>query len=444
MKGIVKKVAGYSGLGLIAILSSQAHASGYRMEFQSPSVLADAGEAAVVEDAGTNWYNSAGLVDLPQQVVFSLMDVYAPTSFSGNVTAPSTLNMAPFPINTLASNFSGTGSASSHPNSYLPAFHYSVPLGKRFAAGVSTAPAWGFAEDYGEHSLVRYNLTKIYTKTIQISPSIAMRINDQWSFGLGPDFHYFSVQSRVHVRTQGTMVPPGTANDSISRFSADNWGFGGHAGILFRINEGTRIGVNYRTKMVMDLSGYSDFALNQMASYETGNFKLSFPLPPTTTLSVYHDVTPTWALMGTIAYDQWSVLKNYHAKNYIQPPTPTNPSGILPDVILPQYMENTVDASIGTHYKWNEKIMLRGSLKYEPTPTVNQYRGLNFPDGRKLGVNIGGRYQINPKMAVDVIYAHVFVRTEHINDINPVSLATAIGQSRTSVDLAGAQLVWNI
>lgn len=443
MKGIIKKLAGYSGLGLVAVLSSQAHASGYRMEFQSPSVLADAGEAAVIEDAGTNWYNSAGLVYLPQQLAASLIDVYAPTSFSGNVNAPSSINaIAP----ALASNFSASGSASSHPNSALPAFHYALPLSDRYAVGISMAPAWGFAEDYGEHSLVRYSITKVYTKTIEISPSFAMKINDQWSFGLGPDFHYFSVQSRFHVRTQGNGLVPGvgTPNDSISRYSADNWGFGGHGGLLFRLNDRTRIGLNYRTKMVMDLSGYSDFALNQIASYETGNFKVGIPLPPTTTVSVYHDVTPTWALMGTLAYDQWNVLKNYHAKNFIQPPTSTNPSGIIPDVVLPQYMGNTVDASIGTHYKWNEKLMLRGSLKYQTTPTQNQYRALNFPDGIKLGVNVGARYQYNAKLAFDFIYAHVFVRTMPINDINPVTGSTAIGQSRTSIDLAGGQIVWNI
>lgn len=49
-----RKLFKLGSLGLIAALSSQAYASGYKLEFQSPSVLADAGDAAVVEDAGTN------------------------------------------------------------------------------------------------------------------------------------------------------------------------------------------------------------------------------------------------------------------------------------------------------------------------------------------------------------------------------------------------------
>src|ERR1700678_4263114 len=109
MKHNLKWILSLSGIGLVAALSANVQAAGYKLEFQSASVLADAGEAAVVEDAGTNWYNSAGLVLLPQQLVLSAIDLYAPTTFSGTETAPSTLSALPFPLNTLGSNFTANG-----------------------------------------------------------------------------------------------------------------------------------------------------------------------------------------------------------------------------------------------------------------------------------------------------------------------------------------------
>ncbi|MBX3708869.1 MAG: outer membrane protein transport protein [Gammaproteobacteria bacterium] len=440
-----QKALRLSTLGLLAIFSSQVYSSGYKLEFQSASTLGDAGEAAVVEDAGTNWYNSAGLVYLPMQVVLSTIDVYAPTTFSGEVSAPSTLNQFGPPASLFASNFAAGGRASSHPNTVLPAMHLSVPMSDCVALGLSVVPAWGLSQDYGESSLVRYNLTRIYTKTIDIAPSIAWKVNNQWSFGIGPDIHYFSVQSKTRVRTQSidpTIV--GTVGDSFSRFSANDWGYGGHIGVLYRMNDTTRIGLNYRSKLMMHLDGHSSFGLDQQGFFETNLFQLSLPLPPTTTLSVYHDMTPCWALMGTIAYDQWNVIQNYHAKNYIQPPVPGNPSGIIPDVNAPQDMRNTVDLSIGTHYKINEKLMLRSSFKYEPTPTSSAFRYVNFPDGIKYGIQIGSRYQATPKVAIDLLYGHVFVKTTHINDINPITGAVASGHQRTNIDLLGGQLVWNL
>jgi long-chain fatty acid transport protein len=321
-----------------------------------------------------------------------------------------------------------------------------MPINQRFSAGLSIVPAWGFTEDYGEGSILRYNLTRVYTKSLDISPSLAMRITNQWSFGMGPDFHYFSAESKTHVRTQGTIAPiAGTTGDSISRFSADRWGYGLHAGVLYNYDDHTRVGVGYRSRMTQDLTGSSDFGLDTTGPlFETRAFKLALPLPSVTTFSIYHDFNPCWAVMGTVAYDQWSALRDYHARNYIQPPVPGNPSGILPNVTLPQDMSNTFDFGIGTHYRWNDNLMLRANFKYLPTPTKTVNRAVDFPDGVKYGIQIGARYQFSKKMALDLIYGHVFVKTMGIHDVNPVTNAVATGTAKTSIDLFGGQLVYNI
>jgi long-chain fatty acid transport protein len=113
-------------------------------------------------------------------------------------------------------------------------------------------------------------------------------------------------------------------------------------------------------------------------------------------------------------------------------------------VIVVQDMRNTFDLSVGTHFKINQQIMLRGSFKYEQTPTKNAFRDVNFPDGPKYGINLGARWQVNCKVALDIIYGHVFVPSVHINDVNPVTGAVSSGHNNTSIDLLGGQLVWNL
>lgn len=426
MKRYAKRIFKLTALGCLTALPLYGYASGYRMEFQSTSTLADGGDAAVVEDAGTNWYNSAGLVLLPEQIVLSTIHIYDKTIFSGTASAPATV---PF----FRSNFLASGKATSYGNIDVPALHFSYPICHgQYAFGFSIVPAWGLMQDYGEKSLVRYDVTRIFTKSLNISPSFAMKINDQFSFGIGPDFHYWRLTERNHSRTEAL-----TPADSISRITGDDWGYGAHAGILFRNGDWTRIGLNYRTKVVMNLQGYSDYAFNNDGSFETGNFKLNVPLPATTSLSVYQAITPCWALMGTVAYDQWSTLRDLHGKNYV------TPTGLI-DVTLEQKYRNTFDFSLGTHYKLTDALLLRGSVKYEQTPTVDSFRNVDFPDGEKLGINVGLRYQINCKAALDLLYAHVFTRTVPINFTSPVTFASVHGTSDTIVDLFGAQIVWNI
>jgi long-chain fatty acid transport protein len=107
-------------------------------------------------------------------------------------------------------------------------------------------------------------------------------------------------------------------------------------------------------------------------------------------------------------------------------------------------MRNTFDWGLGTHIKLNQQWMLRANVKYEPTPTKNAYRDVNFPDGDKLGFQIGARYNINKQLMVDMLYGHVFVRQEPIGLTNPVTGVTTSGHVNTSINLIGAQLVWNI
>lgn len=424
VKRINKKIASSCVLGLLTAWSLQAQAAGYKLEFQSASTLADSGDAAVVEDAGTNWYNSAGLVYLPQQLAMSGIEVYQHTKFSGTVTAPN--------VPGIAGGFNQTSTTNSYPNSFLPAVHYVYPFKERWAAGISIVPAWGLLEDYG-NAFLRYNLNRVYTKTIDIAPSLALRINDQWSFGLGPDFHYFSVENTNASRTQVI----GTVGDSLSRYSADHWNEGWHAGLLFRLNDATRVGLNYRSRIVMHLQGYSSFGLNGVGTSETNQFQVNIPLPPTTSLSIYHDMTARWAMMGTVSYDQWGIVRAYNAHNY-------QSIGTTIDASSPQYMSNTFDWGIGTHYQLNKEWMLRANMKYEPTPTKTAYRDVNFPDGDKLGFQIGARYNINKALMLDLIYGHVFVRQETIGLVNPVTNVATNGHVNTSINLAGAQLIWNI
>jgi long-subunit fatty acid transport protein len=148
--------------------------------------------------------------------------------------------------------------------------------------------------------------------------------------------------------------------------------------------------------------------------------------------------------MGSLIFDQWSIINNYHAMNIAQPPTPTVPNGVVPSVILPQHMHNTMDVALGAHFKFNDQLLFRGSFRYEPTPTISQFRYVSFPDGEKLGINIGARYQLNKHVALDALYAHVFVRTVTIHDVNPLTFATASGRQRTSIDLLGGQIVFSV
>jgi len=427
---ILKVLLRASLISFITAFSSSIFASGYKLEFQSVSIMGGNGEAAALEDAATNWYNSAGLVYIPRQVVAGGFDLYAPTTFTGSQFAPSVVP---------AFDYTNSGSASSHPNSLIPLLHYNIPFKDRYSFGLSIAPAWGLRENYGQNSLVRYELRRIYTRTIDIAPSLAVKLNTHWSIGAGPDIHYFTVQQTQNVRTE----PLSGAADSVQHFTAESWDTGWHAGILWMINETTRIGANYRSQIKQNMSGFSDFAFTGVEQLQTDHFKLNVLLPPVTTVSFYHDINPRLAILGTINYDQWGKVKAYNAKNIIEPGVVPGTS-VLVNQALTQDFKSVVDYGLGMHYKLNDKIMLRSSVKYEPTPTVNEFRDISYPDEKKLGFQVGSRYVMNKMVSVDFVYGHVFVWQAPINYTNPLTQVVTTGNNRTHIDLVGIEAVVTI
>lgn len=450
VKGLFKKISYVVIPGLLTSLPICTYAGGYKMEFQSVSVMGGGGDAAVLEDAGTNWYNSAGDVYIPKQLVFSSFELYIPTTFTGTARAPSPYDAAlPHPPFPLFGYNSGLGSSSAHTSTFIPSFHANYPLSERFALGLSVVPAWGFREDYGSHSILRYTLQSIYTRTFDVEPSLAIKLNKQWSIGFGPDFNYFTVQSEASARTEGPVppflppgVPAGTAGDSIQRFSGEQWKTGWHLGILLRQSETTRIGLNYRSPIIMNLTGDSSLAVFNGPTFTSSDFSISVPLPATTTLSIYHELNPRLALTGSVFFDQWSINNAYHAKNITALSRAGTPTTV--NVDIPQNFSDTVDFSVGGHYKLTEKLMLRSQVKYVATPTNNQDRDVNFPDAPKLGFHFGSRYQMTKNVALDLVYGHAFVWQEPINSTNPLTGANANGHVRSHVDFAGGQLVINI
>ncbi len=450
IKGLLKKISYVVVPGILTTLPLTTQAGGYKLEFQSVSVMGGGGDAAVLEDASTNWYNSAGNVYMPKQLALSSFDLYIPTTFTGTATAPSPYDAAlPHPPFPLFGFSSGLASASANTNTIIPSMHATYPLSERFALGLSVVPAWGFRENYGSHSILRYTLQSIYTRTFDVEPSLAIKLNNQWSIGLGPDFNYFTVQSEASARTEGPLppfvppgVPPGTAGDSIQRFTGEQWKTGWHLGLLLRQSDATRIGLNYRSPIIMHLQGDSSLAIFHGPTITSNNFSISVPLPAVTTLSIYHDFNPIFAMTGTIAYDQWSINNAYHAKNVVTLSSTGTPTTV--NVDIPQNFGDTVDFSVGAHLKVTEKLMLRGLVKFVDSPTNNADRDVNFPDAPKLGFHFGSRYQITKNLDLDLVYGHAFVWQEPINSTNPLTFANANGHVRSHVDFIGGQFVINI
>ncbi len=451
---------------VIGILSaSAAHSGGFSLYTEGTgSAIGNyaAGIAAEAADASTGWYNPAGLALIHNtQVVGGGVGVFP----SSQLTGTSTFTTTGLP--NFVQSFNGLDGAQS---ALVPSFHYALPLGENATFGFSTVSPFGLATDWETDSAVRYQATFTELVTINLSPEIGARITDHFAVGGGVDFQYARVKFN-RILGAPTLYAPfnPAAVDSLSYNNGNSIGVGFHTGVMSMFNDNhTRVGLNYQSKMRHKFHGQSrltgkfaspGIVLGLQNSVLVANPDAVFKnnelssnavdLPDIVTLSGYHDLNETIALLGSVVYTGWSSFKDVQLNNVAAPAINPNTTVSLVKVnsTSPQNYSDVWRFALGANYRVNPLLMLRVGGGYDATPTNNIDRDVRLPDSNRWALSVGAHYQARPSIGIDVGYTHLFADDPEINRFDRVSSTSTYAVNATGrayADLVGAQVVWTI
>jgi long-chain fatty acid transport protein len=439
--GVVAALAGYAG---------GAGAAGFALIEQDASGVGNAfaGGAAAAEDAGTIFFNPAGMTRLPGlQVLSAVHAIGANVNFTnqGSTLAP------PAPPQPLTGGNGGNAGGWD----YIPNLYLSWQLNESLWLGLGVNAPFGLKTEYEQGWVGRYQALNSKLMTMNINPSIAYKVNDKVSLGLG-----FSAQradatlskaidsSTICLGAQSSgLLPAGTCTatglsvpqtrDAFQELSAGAWGYGFNLGALFQISPDMRIGVNYRSQIKYTLSGGSTFSnvpfpLSSSTTFQNSSATADLTVPATASVSVFQTFGDKWELMSDITWTQWSVFDQL-AVNF---------ANGAPSNVTPEDWRNTWRFSLGLNYKFNEQWKLRTGVAWDQTPVPNStLRTPRVPDNSRTWLAVGGSWYFTKGASLDFGYAHLFVPNTSIDHTEPAS-GTLIGTYSSSVDIVSLQVVY--
>ena len=420
---------------LVALLmTSQAWGAGFQIQEQNVTNMgtAYAGTAALAADASTAYYNPAGMTRVKNhQMVVSGALIAADVGF--NATA--------------AKNNAGTvlplrGEESGDKLATVPSMHYTAEVTDSIFLGVSVTSPFGLATEYSENSVLRYAATRSELKTIDISPSIAYRFNDKFSFAAGAD----AVWAKAHLDSQIGVVAGGS--DGFQRNTAEDWGWGYHVGMLYEMSEDTRFGINFRSHVNVNAEGESE----QMNPAALGGLRTTVPasaavtLPETLYISAYHAFNEKFAVMADVNWTDWSrfrTLRLRYDASAVAAGTRTNSDTF-------EHWEDTIRVALGMEYTPCDKYKLRFGLAWDESPVETEFRTARIPDSDRIWLGFGLGFALSKNMWVDLGYAHLFFDDAEIDDQGPYRAQTTTrtsnarlqGKFNTNVNIAGLQFRW--
>ena len=118
--------------------------------------------------------------------------------------------------------------------------------------GVSLTAPYAYVSDYPGTAVSRYTATRTSLSAPNVSPTVAYRVNDQWTVGGGVNLQYY----RAALDTQvATSVAPSVETDIESSINGNDIGVGFSLGVEYQATESTRFGVSFRSAIDHSFDG---------------------------------------------------------------------------------------------------------------------------------------------------------------------------------------------
>ena len=408
--------------GMLLLSASPLYAGGFGITEKGVKGLGNAysGGAASADDASTIWWNPAGMTRLDKKEVDVALFLVKP---SFEYTSESAINVTALPpINNPNPTIPGGNGGDAGGSHIVGNVFYSHNFSDQWYAGVGITVPFGLGTEYDSDWVGRYHGIKSEILTLDINPSVAYAINQQWSVGGGISFQYLDAEltSAVDYETIGVLIgaiapAPGIGSnpalDGTFKLTGDNWGFGFNLGVLFELSENTRFGLQYRSKISQDLEGDAEFvtpAASQGIANAVGNInqavKADLDLPASASLSAYHMLNPKWALMGDVTYTQWDELQELRIKFSVPGKA---------DQVTSFKWDNTWRVSGGATWLYSDAWTWRGGIAWDQTPVPDaRYRTTGVPDEDRVWLALGGSWNFASAWSVDFAGTYIWTTTD--------------------------------
>ncbi|MFH1603014.1 MAG: outer membrane protein transport protein [Pseudomonadota bacterium] len=444
--------------GALATGASQAYASAFALIEQNASGVGNAyaGAAAAAEDASTIYYNPAGLSLLPagKQIVLGA-NAITPSAKLGNSGSLQSGTGIPGAVPSALRPLQGTGGDAGS-LAFVPHAYFAMDVAKDWKFGVGIGAPFGLKTEYSSDWLGRFQGIKSDLQTVNINPTLAYRVNDKVSLGLGLNYQRIDAELTSAVNTVastfGGVLPAAGAAAAVAAANAiaaanaegsvaikgDDSAWGYNFGGMFKLSPQTRLGVSYRSAIKYRVTGTATFSgipaglpAGIAAALASGNVSLDIKMPDSLSLALNHQLNSKWTLLADLSWTGWAKINELK----ILRDNGTTLSN------TPENFRNTLRAGFGASYRYNDRWTSKIGIAYDQTPINDTDRTVRLPDSDRTWLAIGAQYRPAKNYAVDLGYTHLFMKDASINQ-NAGSTAgygLVSGSYKNAVDILGVQ-----
>ena len=280
----------------------------------------------------------------------------------------------------------------------LPSMYYTKQMNEKLWLGVGVMTRFGLGTEFPADWFGRYNSYRAMLESVSINPNIAWKVNDALSLSLGVEALWFEADLRRKIdSTQG--VAPNPATDIDLRLKGDDIGYGWNVGLHYKMDETTRFGLHYRSRVKLSLSGIAT-ATSPLASDSTEG-RVDLTLPDMLMFGVSKQLTPKLNVEVGAIHTGWDSYDSVTI-NFGKPLL-----GALPiRSFTPKNWNSVWRYQLGLEYTYSPEWTWRLGYTYDQEPMPDATIDYQVPSGDRQLFSIGFGYAKNNR-ALDFAYSRL-------------------------------------
>lgn len=381
----VKSLAfGCASLGVVLVATAGANAGGFAIREQSATGQGSSFAGIAAGGALSSMYWNPAAMTQYESKAFEVGGAGIIPKASHTYTS-STVATTLGGVNAAYRN----GADNSGDPAFVPSTYTSWQLTPQLWAGVAINTPYGLGVTFENAWAGARYATSSSLKSLNVSPSLAYKINDMISIAVGIQAQYMDVYYSGAV--------PGAG---ISYLSGKGYGFGYTLGATITPTATTKIGIGYRSAIDQDING----AKSGLAS---GSIYTTLNLPDLLSIGLRQGIT-----------DRLTLLAGYERQNWGRIGTAVvyNGNGTVATSLPFQYSDSWY-ASIGAEYVIDASWTVRAGIGFEKSPITDDVRTPRLPDNDRTWYSFGTSYKPAglKGFVFDFGYSYIDVKDTPIN-----------------------------
>jgi len=267
-------------------------------------------------------------------------------------------------------------------------------IGEKWAVGLAIYTPYGSSAEWESGWEGRLLIQNIALQAIFFQPTVSYQLTDK--LGIGAGLVYTSGSVKLE---KGLNYGP----DSYVELDGSASSLGFNLGAFYTASEKLSIGVNYRSKIMMDVSG-GDAKFHVPVSVGTtipteNKFSASLPLPGNLDFGVSYQATEKLLLAAEVNWVMWGVYETLEFT--------FEEKGELLNSKSPREYKDTFIPRIGAEYTLNDMFTFRAGAYYDQSPTNEDYFTPETVSLDNLAFTLGVGFHPTERLSIDLSYLQI-------------------------------------